>query len=130
MLPKVVREAACETARRGRSVPCPYDRHALAIDQVEFAPGDQQRRRVLQLGKQRRVKPLPQRQEPGAELLDSRDLALSFGGSSNCRRLPSTASCEIGHRRKRGRGRPETHDQLAESDRTDARRAQQPQTVD
>jgi hypothetical protein len=59
LLPKIMGEPPCEAARRGRSVARADDRHRLPVEQVEIALCNQQRRRILKLGEQSRVQPLP-----------------------------------------------------------------------
>ena len=62
-------------------------------------------------------------------LLDPRDLALGIVAAEQPGRCSAASPGEVGHRRKRGRGRAEAGDQLAIGDGTNARRAQQPQPV-
>ena len=128
-LAEIVSKAAREAARRRRGIARADDRHRRPVEQVEVALRHQQRRRVLELGQQPRIEPLPQRQELGAELVDPRDLALGIVAAAEPGRLPAATPGEIGHGRERGRGAAEAHDQLAVSDRSDTGRTDQPEAV-
>ena len=103
---------------------------AVPVEQVEVALGDQQRRRILELGEQPRIEPLAERQIPRAELLDPRDLALGLARRSRSRRLAAAAPRKVGNGVERRRRAAEARDQLAIGDRPDAGRADQPQAVD
>ena len=128
-LAKVMGKAAREAARRGRGVARADQRHGLPVEQGEVALGRQQRRRILELRQQARVKALPQRQPPGAELLDPLDLALGMVAAVELRRLAPAAPGEVGNRGQRRSGATEARDQLAIGDRPDAGRPDQPQAV-
>ena len=105
--PEIVRQPAREAARRRRRVARADDRHRLPVEQLEIALGDQQRRRILQLGKQPRIQPLPQRQER-APSFSTRAISRSASARlAQPRRLAAAAPREVGHRVKRGRRRAE-----------------------
>jgi len=102
----------------------------LPIQKVEVAPGNDQRGRIVQLCQQPRIKPLPQCQESRPKLFHTSDLALRFVAASHRRDLAPAPSCEVGKRREGSSCCPETDDQLAKSDGSDARGAQQSEAVD
>ena len=130
LLPEIVREATREAARGSGGIPCADDRHRHPVEQVEIAFGHQQRRRILKLGKQPRIQPLPERQIFRAEILDSRHLALRLVAAEQTRRRPAPAPREIRNSLKRRRGAAEARDQLAKGDGADSLGADQPQPVD
>ena len=129
ILAEVVRQPASEAAGRRRGVARAHDRHRLAVDQVEIAFRNQQRRRILDFGKKPGIKALSEREEPRAEPLHLRDLTLGVVAGPDRRRPPATPAGEVGHRSKSCGRRSEARDQLAVGDGADARRAQQPQAV-
>ena len=130
MLAKIVGKAPSEAARRSRGVAGADNRHGLPVEQLQVAPRNEQRGRILQLGKQARIKAPTHRKKTGAELLDAGDLLLSVANGPDCGRFPAATTRQVRNGGERGRWRPETQDQLAEGDRPDARSAQQPQAVD
>ena len=54
-LPKIMRQPARKAARRRRRIARADDRHRRPVEQAEIALGDQQRRRIVQLGQQPRI---------------------------------------------------------------------------
>ena len=100
------------------------------LEQAELALGHQQRRRVVHLREEARIEALPEDDVARAELLDPFDLPLGIGAAEQARRSPAAAPGEIGHRGQRRRGIAEPREQLAKSDRADARRTDQPQPID
>jgi hypothetical protein len=102
----------------------------LRAPTIATALGDQQRRRVLELGEQSRVQPLPQRYEPRAELFDACNLAFGVSAAPQHRRPAAAATRKVGHGLKCRCSAAEANDQLAKRDWPDAGSAQQPQAVD
>src|SRR5215207_871406 len=86
LLSQVMRQAASEAAGCGGRVARPDDRDGLSVEQIEIALRDHERRRVLELCQQARIETLPQHQIFRAELLNSRDLALSLVTAEEPRR--------------------------------------------
>jgi hypothetical protein len=126
VLAEIVREAAREPAGRGRGIARADDRHGLLVQQVQIAFRNQQRRRVLELGKQPRVEAPPQCQPLRTEFVDPGDFALGIVAAAQWRHLAPAAPRKVGHCRERGGGRPEASDQLAVGDGPDARASDQP----
>ena len=79
VLTEVVRQPAGEAAGRRRCIARADDRGRLAIEQIEVALGDQQRRCIFELREQSRIQSLPEGEKCSAELLD---LAISRSASS------------------------------------------------
>lgn len=129
VLAEIVRKAAGEAAGRGRRVASADQRDRLAIEQVQIALRNQQRRRVLELREQARVEPLSEGNELPVELLDLRDLTLRIRYTPQRRSLPAAAAGEVRDCVKRRCGGAETSDQLAIGNRPYTRRPQQSQAV-
>ena len=130
VLAQIVRQPAREAASRGRSVASADNRHRHAVEQVEIAPGNEQRRRILQFAEQARIESLAERQVSRAELLDARDLALCLGAFAQAWRLAPAAPRKVRHGIERSGGAAEAADQLPEGDRSYAGCSDQPQPVD
>ena len=96
LLAEVVRQPAGEAAGRRRGVARADDRDGLPVEQVEVALGDQERRRIFELGEQARIEPLAEQQIARAEL---RDPARSRARPRRGRTAPAPG------RRRAGRGR-------------------------
>ena len=126
---QVMSQPAREAASSRRRVAGADDRDALPVEQRDIALGDKKRRRILELAEESWVESLVQREEPRAELLDPRDLALRILASPQRRRLAAAAARKVGDRGERGGRRTEARDQLAVGDRADPGRPQQPQAV-
>jgi hypothetical protein len=71
-------EAPSEAAGRGGSVSRANHRDGWPVEQIDIALRDQERRRIVDLGKKRGIKPPPEYQVTGTELLNLRPLALRF----------------------------------------------------
>ena len=129
LLAKVVRQSPRKAAGGRRGVAGADDRHGLPLEKREIALGDEQRRRVLHLAQQARVKRLAEHQISAAELLDPGDLALGLVAAGQPRRLAAAAPGEVGHGGERRLRASEARDQLAIGHGPDAGRADQPQAV-
>ena len=97
LLAKVVRQPPREPACRRRGIACSDHRHGLPVEETEVALRDQQWRRILELGQQARVKPLPDRQPLRAELVDTSDLALGLSDRAQGGRLATAPPRKVGH---------------------------------
>src|SRR4051794_37901308 len=125
-----MRETAGEAAGGRRCVPGPDNGNCAAIEQIEVAPRDQQRRRVVELGKQPRIEPLPERDIAGAELFAPRDFPFSVVPAEQPRRRASASPGELRHRFQRRLRAAEAPDELAVGDWPDAGRPNEPKTLD
>ena len=125
-----MREPAREPARCGRGIARADDRDRGALEQSELALGHQQRPRVVHLGKEARIKAVPQRDVTGPKRLDPGDLAFGVGSAEQAGRASPTAAREIRHGRQCRRRIAEARDQLPKRNRPDTRRADQPQAID
>ena len=70
LLAEVVRQPAREAARGRRGIARADDGDRGALEQAKLPLGHEQRRRVVHLGQQARVEPLPEHQIARAQLLD------------------------------------------------------------
>jgi hypothetical protein len=129
LLPEVVREPAGEAACRRRGVPRTDDRNRLPLKQVEVALGSQQRRCIVQLGKQPRKKPLPKCEVACPEPFDGLDLALGIRSGGQPRRCASSASGQVRHGFECRASAAEPREELTIRHRANPGRAHQPQAV-
>ena len=83
LLAEVVGQPAREAAGRRRGIARADDRHRRPVEQVEIALGDQQRRRILELGQQPRIEPLPERQITCAPSFSTRAISRSASSRLN-----------------------------------------------
>jgi hypothetical protein len=123
---KVMRHSARETASGGGGIAGADDRDPLPIEQVQLTFGDQQRRRILELAEEARIKALAERKISCPEFLDTRNLALGIMERVQGWRGPAAAPGQIRNRLQRCGGATEPRNQLAICDRPDAGTANQP----
>lgn len=128
--PEIVGEHSCKATSGGRRVARADKGDCLPVEQIQPSFRDDQRRSIVQLRQQTRIKPLPQHEMAGTDCLDFGNLPLRVIAAKQPRRSAAAAARELGNRLQSGGRRPEAADQLAESDRADARRAKQPYAVD
>ena len=115
----VVRQHPREAARRRRGVARADQRDRGLFEQGEMAFDDQRRRRAFELGEQRRIEALAEKQVARAGLRDGVDLALDRGAGGEPGRPAPAARGEIGDGVDRGGGRAEAGEQLEIGDRAD-----------
>ncbi len=82
---EVMGQTPREAAGSGRCVARPDDCNRHAVEQIEPALGDQQRRRIVQLGQQPRVEPLAKRHVTRAKCFDPSNLGVGRAPAEQCR---------------------------------------------